>query len=55
MPLTHEEAHCVMCNVLGLGDITELITMSDETIRVRCADSPQFADLLIVLKKETLR
>ncbi len=53
--MTHEEACHVMCTVLGLEDITEFIVMSDETIRVRSADSPELADLLIGLKNETKR
>ena len=56
--LTHEGAFAAMCRMLGLAEITEIIGVSDATIREKCgedAQGRQLATLLIALKRETQR
>ena len=54
MPIeTDEQAFTAICVALGIGDIVQLVGVSDETIRSKCI--PELAELLIELKREIQR
>jgi hypothetical protein len=54
MPIdTDDQAFAAICAALGIGDIVQLVGVSDDTIRSKCI--PELAELLIELKRETQR
>ncbi len=56
--LTDDGAFAVMCRMLGLEEITDIISMPDATIREKCGEGEEaskLADGLIKLKRETQR
>jgi hypothetical protein len=56
--LTDEAAFGAMCRMLGLSEITDIMSVPDATIREKCGDGAEgheLANLLINLKRETQR
>ena len=55
MPIeSDEDAFTAICAMLGIGTITQLVGVSDETIAAKCSND-ELTHLLIELKRETLR